>query len=214
MSLEAIRKNIWENSGKSVEVINKAKEGFTGDPSTIHYWECISRRVSELVQPAKRKKRPKIDPTTTESKARYRRAKWDYEAAKYPDWIKGDSLGSYFIEPDYPDCGTSNGLTDWVMSYIKWSGGRATRVSSAGRQLPGGKFIPSTTRKGAADVSSTIRGKSIMWEIKAGADKPSPAQLKEQAKERSAGGEYFFVHNAEEFFVLFDSLFVQKELFS
>lgn len=198
---------IWSLARGDTTLIEKAKQGVKLEDPEL-YWAAVLRNVEEAVKPGKRRK-PNKDPTTQESKDRYRAAKYAYEDKKFHPWC----ADGHFIEPDYPDCGTSNGLTDWVMNYIKWSGGRATRVSSAGRQLPGGKFIPSTTRKGAADVSSTIKGKSIMWEIKAGDDKPSPAQLKEQAKERAAGGEYFFVHNAEEFFALFDSLCVVKTLF-
>lgn len=195
-----VRKLIWSVSKSDTAIIEKAKQGIKLDTASVMYWEAVLRRVEELVKPVKRKVK-KVDPTTQESKDRYRAAKYNYELQKFPAWIND----GHFLEPDYPNCGESNGLTDWVMSYIKWKGGRSTRVSSAGRQVEG-KWIPGTTRKGSSDVSSTINGKSVMWEIKAGKDTPSPAQLKEQAKERAAGGEYFFVHSAEEFFVQWDSL--------
>jgi hypothetical protein len=69
-----------------------------------------------------------------------------------------------------------------------------------------GRYIPGTTRKGTADISATIRGKSVMIEIKVGRDKPSPYQLAEQQKERAAGGIYEFVSGPDEFFSLYDSL--------
>lgn len=205
--IPTLRATIWSTSKHDPGVIEKAKQGVKLDPTTIHYWEAVLRRVEELMKP-KRTKRVQQDPTTQASKDRYRQAKYNYEAEKFKPWVQD----GHFIEPEYPNCATSNGLTDWVMQYVTWTGGRATRISSAGRQLPGGKFIPSTTRKGSADVSSTIKiggiGKSVMWEIKAGSDKPSPNQFKEQDKERRAGGEYFFVSSAEQFFLQFDSLFV------
>jgi hypothetical protein len=74
-----------------------------------------------------------------------------------------------------------------------------------GRQI-NGKFIPSATRKGTADISATVKGKSVMIEIKVGKDKPRPEQLAEQQRERQAGGIYEFVHTPEEFFLLFDSI--------
>lgn len=206
--IPSLRAQIWSLSKGDLTLINKAQQGIKLDPASVQYWEAVLRKVEEMTKP-KRTKRVKTDPTTDASKQRYRDAKYVYEDKKFHPWC----ADGHFIEPDYPNCGLSNGLTEWVMQYVKWKGGRATRVSSAGRQLPGGKFIPSTTRKGSADVSSTINGKSVMWEIKAGSDTPSPAQLKEQAKERAAGGEYFFTHSAEEFFVQWDSLVRQKELF-
>jgi hypothetical protein len=79
-----------------------------------------------------------------------------------------------------------------------------------GRQI-NGKFIPSATRKGTADISATIRdkngiGRSIMIEIKVGKDKASQYQLDEQKKERQAGGIYEFISTPEQFFTLFDSI--------
>ena len=74
-----------------------------------------------------------------------------------------------------------------------------------GRQI-NGKFIPSATRKGTADISATIKGKSVMIEVKVGRDKPRIEQLAEQQRERQAGGIYEFVHTPEEFFMLFDSI--------
>jgi hypothetical protein len=51
-----------------------------------------------------------------------------------------------------------------------------------------------------------VKGKSVMIEIKVGADRPRPEQLAEQQRERQAGGIYEFVHTPEEFFLLFDKL--------
>ena len=123
--------------------------------------------------------------------------------------------GKYFA-PVMPDTKKSNGLTRFIVNYINWSGYRATRISSAGRMVDSSekldygvrikvkKFIPSTTRKGSADISATVRGRSVMWEVKVGKDRPSEAQLKEQQREVDAGGLYFFVHNPDEFFYQFD----------
>jgi hypothetical protein len=74
-----------------------------------------------------------------------------------------------------------------------------------GRQI-NGKFIPSATRKGTADISATIKGRSVMIEIKVGKDKPRPEQLAEQQRERQAGGIYEFISTPEQFFTLFDSI--------
>ena len=78
-------------------------------------------------------------------------------------------------------------------------------------RMVGGRWIHSTTRKGTADISATIRdkngiGRSLMIEIKIGSDKASIHQLAEHAKERAAGGIYEFVSTPEQFFAIFDTL--------
>lgn len=190
-------------------MIEKAKSAIRIDPEHPLYWPMVLTSVQELCKPRKRRKAPSGVRLTDEHKNRYRTAKYKYELAEFPQWV-GDG---HFLEPDYPDTGTANGLTAFITQYLTWIGCRATRVSSAGRQLPNGKYIPSTTRNGSADISSTISGKSVMWEIKIGKDKPSPAQIKEQARERKAGGEYFFTTSVDQFFEQLDSLSEQKSLF-
>lgn len=106
--------------------------------------------------------------------------------------------------PIFPKVHTGNGLNNFIENFITWSGFRATRINVSGRKL-NGKYIKSATRPGSADVSSTING-SVMWETKIGADKPSDKQLKEQAREIAAGGQYHFVKTAEQFLNIFDGI--------
>ena len=111
----------------------------------------------------------------------------------------------HYCNPSLPKVQTANGLTQFVCNYINWMGYRATRISTTGRQV-GGRWIYGTTRKGTADISATINGKAIMIEIKVGKDRPSEYQLKEQAKERAAGGIYEFISTPDQFFELYDSI--------
>lgn len=123
-----------------------------------------------------------------------------------------------YFNPVMPDCRTANGLTQAIVKFLLWSGHRATRVASSGRivkapqrqasgvSLMTAKYIPGSTRKGTADISATIRGRSVMIEIKIGSDKPSEYQLREQVLERSAGGVYEFVATWEGFIQLYDNL--------
>lgn len=151
---------------------------------------------------------------------RYIEAKRRYDELKFPVFYAAQ--GS--IKPILPKVKTANGLTSLIVKFLTWSGHRATRISTTGRlidtpvkqqsgvSLITKKWIHGTTRKGTADVSSTIKvngiGRSVQWEIKSGKDTPSEWQLREQITEREAGGEYFFVHNPEEFFALYDQLFL------
>ncbi len=137
---------------------------------------------------------------------------------KMPDWCKKRYIEAHQLsfsqavkdaghtfKTTMPDCNTSNGLTQAIVKFLLWHGHRATRVSSAGRMVKG-KYIPGGTRKGAADISATVHGKSLMLEIKIGSDKPSEYQLREQELERKAGGIYEFVKTFEEFLKIYDTL--------
>jgi hypothetical protein len=108
----------------------------------------------------------------------------------------------FWSAPKFPKVATANGLTQFIINFLNWNGHRATRISSSGRQVAG-KWIYGTTRKGSADISATIKGRSVMIEVKVGKDRPSPDQLKEQAKERAAGGLYEFCRTPEEFLELY-----------
>lgn len=148
-----------------------------------------------------RKPKPKQTPIPEWCKLRYQQAHEQDFKAKYPTAYAG---GNYFT-PKMPDTNKANGLTLAIVNFLLWSGHRATRISSAGRMIKG-KYIPGSTRKGAADISATIKGCSVMFEIKIGADKPSEYQLREQALERKAGGQYEFVKTFEEFILIYDKL--------
>lgn len=128
--------------------------------------------------------------------------------------------GHYF-KPDMPDVRTANGLTNAIVKFLLWHQHRATRINSAGRIIKGpqrqasgvtlltAKYIPGATRKGAADISATIKGRSVMLEIKINADKPSEYQLREQALERKAGGCYEFIKTWDEFIFWYDNFILQ-----
>lgn len=135
------------------------------------------------------------------NKARYSAAHKIWFANNYPTAFKD----GFYAEPKMPVVSTANGLTTFVSNYLNWLGHRATRINVSGRKV-GNKWIRSSTRKGTADISATIKGRSVMLEIKIGKDKPSEFQLAEQMKERNAGGVYEFVSSVDEFFMLYDNL--------
>jgi hypothetical protein len=133
-------------------------------------------------------------------------AKQRYQQA-HEKWFKETYPTAYadghYAPPKYPITTKANGLTLYILNYINWMGYRATRISTSGRVV-GGKYIYGQTRRGTADISATIKGRSCMFEIKVGKDKASEFQLKEQAKEKAAGGEYYFTHSPEQFFEQYD----------
>jgi hypothetical protein len=140
-------------------------------------------------------------------KERYNTIHLEWSKNKFPSVHKD----GFYTPPKMPDIRKSNGLTNYIVNTINWMGGNATRVSSAGRMIdakqkqPSGtvltikKYIPSTTRRGTADVTATFKGKSFKFEIKIGSDKASPYQIEEQKKEIAAGGYYFIIKTPEDF---------------
>jgi hypothetical protein len=136
-------------------------------------------------------------------KQRYNAAHLRWQEITYPQAFKA----GYTHDPAMPVVTKANGLTNFICNYLNWSGHRATRINVSGRKVKD-KWIRSTTRKGTADISATINGKSVMIEIKIGRDKPSLDQLAEQIKERNAGGIYEFISSVDEFFILYDSIVV------
>jgi len=163
--------------------------------------DALTELLNSLPVRKPRTVKPKTTPTPEYCRQKYSQAHEQWFKTKHP---QAYAAGHYY-PPKMPDCNKSNGLQLAIQNFLTWRGHRATRISSAGRMVKG-KWIPGPTRKGAADVSATIKGRSVMMEIKVGADRPSPEQLKEQQREQAAGGVYEFIHNFEEFLKLYDTL--------
>jgi len=126
----------------------------------------------------------------------------------------------YIPYTDWKD-NSANSLTKCVIAYITFMGGQAERISSQGqyregakiqigtgelahtKQLPG-KWTPGQSTKGTADISSTIRGRSVKIEIKQ-KDKQSEAQKQYQQAIEKAGGVYIIVRTFDEFVVWYES---------
>jgi hypothetical protein len=110
---------------------------------------------------------------------------------------------------------TANGLTRCIIDWIKFSGGQAERISVTGRMVDNTKvvsdvmghrriigsvsYLKSSMTKGSADISATIRGKSVKIEIKIGHDRQSDAQKEYQATVEKAGGTYLIVRTLSDF---------------
>lgn len=147
-------------------------------------------------------------------KQRYLEAHKEWFAIRYHAAYRD----GHYAPPVMPKIKTANGLTKFICNYLTWMKWRATRVNVQGRLVDGlqkqpsgavlttKKWIPSTTRKGTADISATIKGRSVMIEIKVGKDRPSEYQLAEQRREQAAGGIYEFVSTPEQFFELYDRI--------
>lgn len=102
---------------------------------------------------------------------------------------------------------TANNLTKAIVEWLTLNGCWATRVSSAGRYIASqGTFIPSTTKKGTADIHAVIGGRHVSIEVKIGRDKMSEHQLKVRKDIEAAGGLYFEARTFDEFINFYHSI--------
>jgi hypothetical protein len=134
---------------------------------------------------------------------------WQLECVKYPRMPK-----EYVAKKTYTDK-TANGLTKCIIDWIKANGYQAERISNTGRyidnskivtdsmgfqkKIGSGQYIKGTGTNGTADISATIKGRSIKCEVKIGADRQSEAQKKYQEDIEKAGGIYIIVKDFDEF---------------
>lgn len=111
---------------------------------------------------------------------------------------------------------TANGLTKAIIAYIRLNGGQAERISTTGRPIDQTQtftdvigqsrtigrveWIPGTGTNGCADISATIKGRSIKIEVKVASDRQSPAQKEYQKAIQTAFGIYYIARDFASFF--------------
>ena len=103
---------------------------------------------------------------------------------------------------------TANGLTQCIASYIKLNDGQCERINVLGifdKKL--GRYRPSGSTRGSADLSATIHGRSVRIEIKIGRDRQSEYQKIYQAEIERSGGIYYVVKDFSSFKTWFDEKF-------
>lgn len=122
---------------------------------------------------------------------------------------------AYIIPTKYSDK-TANGLTQCIIEWLRLNNCQAERINNTGRQLDDRKvvedcmgfrktigssrWIKGTGSNGTADISATIKGRSVKIEVKIGADKQSDAQKEYQGSVEAAGGVYIIAKDFESFY--------------
>jgi hypothetical protein len=126
------------------------------------------------------------------------------------------SLPEYAVKkPKYTDK-TANGLTKCIIDYLILNGCQAERINTAGRVIDerkhvtnvvgitkvigSMKYIPTTGTKGSADISATIKGRSVKIEVKIGKDRQSDHQKRYQEMIERAGGVYIIAKDFQGFY--------------
>jgi hypothetical protein len=119
---------------------------------------------------------------------------------------------AYFVKKKWDDK-TANGLTKAITSFIQFNGYQAERINTMGvareNKRTDGKVIgvtwtKGTTTAGSADISATIRGRSVKIEVKVGKDRQSDAQKRYQESIERAGGVYMIARDFDTFVEWFD----------
>jgi len=129
--------------------------------------------------------------------------------------------------PDYARCirkysdKTANGLTTCIIDFLRFKGWQAERINCTGRyqdntkvvedvtgfsrRIGSAQWLPTSGQKGTADISATIKGKSVKIEVKM-KDRQSEAQKEYQRQVEQAGGLYWLVRSFDEFMSFYNSL--------
>lgn len=137
--------------------------------------------------------------------------KHQYIQSTAPEFYKA-SGGRTMIVKAYTDK-TTNGLTSTIIDFLKFKGHYANRINCMGvtRLIKGNMMhVPSSTRKGVADIHAIINGKHCSIEIKCKAtnDRMSKDQEQERSRIESAGGIYYVAQDMESFLVWYHQTFV------
>lgn len=128
-------------------------------------------------------------------------------------------------QPKYTDK-TANGLTKCIKDFLNLSGHQAERISSMGRmldkreivedcigrkkQIGSIQYIKGTSTNGTADISATIKGKSVKIEVKIGKDRMSKDQENYRDAILRAGGVYFVATDFDSFITFYDDFMLKN----
>jgi len=152
-----------------------------------------------------------------ENKKRFEQLYLKNKLENYPSFIGRENC----MPPANTKEAGANDLTRLVIDFIIFNDGQAERISSMGRYIDGtkqvtdcigrkrtigtGKYVKSTTTNGTADISATIKGRSVKIEIKWKKDSQSDDQKKYQQSIEKSGGIYIIIKTFDDFIDWFDN---------
>jgi hypothetical protein len=127
--------------------------------------------------------------------------------AKYPKLPYVDSFLTNWQD------NSANALTKSICGFLQMSGCQAERINTMGVYRKkyrtdgvemGGQWTKGTGTPGSADISATIRGRSVKIEVKQ-KDKQSEVQKQYQQDIEQAGGVYIIFRNFDDFIEFYDN---------
>ena len=133
--------------------------------------------------------------------------------------IKYPSLPDHAVALTNWQDNSANALTKSIIGFLNMSGHFAERINTMGtyrqgrrlkvgdgvRQMPG-RYVPTTGVKGSADISATIKGRSVKLEIKYGKDRMSDEQKAYAERTIASGGIYYVARDFDSFKEWYDDL--------
>ncbi len=149
-----------------------------------------------------------------ENKQRIQALEWDHLKAKHP------LVPEHCLAKTAWSDKTANGLTKMILSFIQMSGYQAERINTMGtyraakkytnmdgvtRTVGKGSWTRSGSTPGSADISATIKGRSVKIEVKIGRDSQSQLQKAYQQAVENAGGTYIIAKDFDQFIEWYDA---------
>ncbi len=149
-----------------------------------------------------------------ENKQRIQALEWDHLKAKHP------LVPEHCLAKTAWSDKTANGLTKMIVSFIQMSGYQAERINTMGtyraakkytnmdgvtRTIGKGSWTRSGSTPGSADISATIKGRSVKIEVKIGRDSQSQLQKAYQETVENAGGTYIIAKDFDQFIEWYDA---------
>lgn len=197
MTLQELKSAIWNHRRIRRNLVDLQvyadKAGITLPITEVHHAEKLLKSLTNKIKHKTETPKWCIE--------RYESAHKVWFANEYPNAFKD----GHYLEPKWPDVGTTNGITNFVIDYITWVGGYANRLNVMGRKI-NDTYIPSTTKKGTEDIDCLWKGRKIAIEIKNRTTKDTVKddQVKQRKRIESAGGIYIIVTGVENFFNQWD----------
>ncbi len=125
---------------------------------------------------------------------------------------------------------TANGLTKCIIDFLRYTGAQAERISNTGRMIDrrqtvtdvigrvktigSYEWVYGSGTRGTADISATVKGRSVKIEVKIGSVRQSEYQKQYQNSIEKSGGLYYIARTFETFIDWYCSQFKISEPFT
>lgn len=144
--------------------------------------------------------------------------------------LKSPSIPKHYIVGQKYTDKSANGLTKAIIAFVNFSGGQAERINNMGRMVDRTRIVTNTIgqhmkigsvewqkgtgRKGTADISAIVDGRSLKIEVKIGRDRQSNEQKEYELEVIQAGGIYLIAKEFTSFVKSYLEIFGRSKIFN